>query len=89
MTIGPLVYLFIDMFGCVFIYLFICLLIYLLLVEHFDTFIPWRGRLLAGQLCTDARTKDCKTYNKQLVRHFEMNIPFSRVQSKSSPCQHS
>ena len=31
---------------------------------------------LAGQLCTDARTKDYENYPKQCVRHFEIDTPF-------------
>ena len=40
---------------------------------------------LAGQLCTDARTNDCKSYPKQCVRHFEIDTHFHCVQSKSNP----
>ena len=35
-----------------------------------STFYPGA---LAGQLCTDARTKDCKTYPKECDRHFEID----------------
>ena len=34
------------------------------------------GGALAGQLCTDARTKFYKNYPKQCVRHFEIDTPF-------------
>ena len=40
-------------------------------------------RALAGHLCTDARTKDCKTYPKPCNQHFETDIPFLCVQSAS------
>ena len=36
---------------------------------------------LSGQVCTDARTKDCKTYPKQCARHFEF-IPLFTVSSQ-------
>ena len=40
---------------------------------------------LAGQLRTDARTKDYKNYPKQCGRHFESDTPFHCVQSKRNP----
>ena len=43
----------------------------------------WRGGGLAGQLCTDARTKDCKTNPLQCARYFEYDTPFHCVLSKS------
>ena len=44
------------------------------------------GGALAGQMCTDARTKDRKTYPKYCVRHFEIDTPFQCVQSKKFQC---
>ena len=45
------------------------------------------GGALAGQLCTGAWTKNRKTYYKQCVRHFGIDIHFHCVQSKSNPFQ--
>ena len=45
------------------------------------------GGPLAGQLSTDARTKDYKNYHTQCVQHFENDTPFHCVQSKSDPFQ--
>ena len=39
--------------------------------------------LAAGKLFTDARTKDCKSYPKQCVRHFEFDNPFHSVLLKN------
>ena len=48
---------------------------------------PYPPGALAGQLCTDARTKDYKNYPKQCVRHFEIDTAFHWFQSKSNPFQ--
>ena len=45
----------------------------------------WEEGVLAGQLCTDARTKDCKTYPLQCARHFKYDTPFSLCSLKNNP----